>query len=183
MPQPVLRTERLLLVPLADEHLELEVELDADAEVLRHLYGRARTRDEVTASHAERMALGRQVDGLGYWMAFHGDDFAALMMLPPGDRPGEAELGYRVPRRQWRRGFASEASRELLRHGFATVGLRRVFAQTMAVNEGSQAVMRSLRMRYVRTFHPVWEDPLPGAEQGEVEYELTAAGAVSSPVG
>jgi RimJ/RimL family protein N-acetyltransferase len=185
VPQPILRTERLLLVPLADRHLDLEVGLDADPEVLRHLFGRARSRDEVVASHAQRMALGRKVDGLGYWMAFgpsreeRADEFIGLLMLPPAngpdqpDDPAVAELGYRIARRHWRRGFASEASRALLRHAFDTVGQSRVIAQTMAVNAGSQAVMKSVGMRYVRTYFPVWDDPLPGAELGEVEYEMT----------
>ncbi|BBH69358.1 GNAT family acetyltransferase [Actinoplanes sp. OR16] len=164
----------MTLHPLADEHLDLEIELDSDPEVLRFLYGRKRTPSEVSQSHAARLAAGLQVDGLGYWMAFLDGDFAGLMMLPPGPDPGSAELGYRLPRRQWRKGIASEASRALLRHGFETVGLRRVFAQTMAVNAGSQAVMRAVGMRYVRTFHPVFDDPLPGSEQGEVEYEITA---------
>jgi RimJ/RimL family protein N-acetyltransferase len=185
VPQPILRTERLLLVPLADRHLDLEVGLDADPEVLRYLFGRARSRDEVAASHAERMALGRKVDGLGFWMAFgpsgaeRADEFIGLMMLPPAhgpdqpDDPAVAELGYRIVRRHWRQGFAGEASRALLRHAFDTVGQSRVIAQTMAVNAGSQAVMKSVGMRYVRTYFPVWDDPLPGAELGEVEYELT----------
>ena len=101
------------------------------------------------------------------------------MMLPPAngpdqpDDPAVAELGYRIVRRHWRRGFAGEASRALLRHAFDTVGQSRVIAQTMAVNAGSRAVMTSVGMRYVRTYFPVWDDPLPGAELGEVEYELT----------
>jgi hypothetical protein len=70
---PVIRTARMLLVPLAGRHLELEVELDADPEVLRFISGRAHSREEVVASHAERMALGRRVPGLGYWMAFGTD--------------------------------------------------------------------------------------------------------------
>ena len=37
--QPVLHTARLLLVPLADRHLDLEVELDSEAEVMRYLSG------------------------------------------------------------------------------------------------------------------------------------------------
>lgn len=28
-------------------------------------------------------------------------------------------------------------------------------------------------MRYVRTYYPTFEDPLPGTELGEVEYEMT----------
>jgi len=67
MSQPILRTPRLLLVPLADRHLELEVELDSDPEVLRYLSGRAHTRDEVVASHGRRMAHSRKVPGLGHW--------------------------------------------------------------------------------------------------------------------
>ncbi|XVV15652.1 GNAT family N-acetyltransferase [Actinoplanes sp. CA-131856] len=174
MPQPVLRTERLLMVPLDDRHLELEVELDADPEVLRYLWGRARTRDEVVVSHAERMALAR--GDLGYWMAFRRSDdaFVGLMMLPPAHGDTKCELGYRLVRRFWRQGFAAEASRALLGHAFGS-GQSRVIAQTMAVNVGSRGVMEKVGMRYVRTFFPTWDDPLPGSELGEVEYEMTRA--------
>jgi hypothetical protein len=34
MAQPTLSTDRLVLVPLADEHLELEIELDSDPKVM-----------------------------------------------------------------------------------------------------------------------------------------------------
>ncbi|GIG00456.1 GNAT family N-acetyltransferase [Catellatospora citrea] len=194
MPQPILHTERLLLVPLADRHLELEVQLDSDPEVLRYIFGRGRSRDEVVASHAQRMALAAKVDGLGFWMAFGSADgargstppagedegeFIGLMMLPPAhgpdqpDDPTVAELGYRLLRRHWRKGLASEASRALLRHAFDGIGQRRVIAQTMAVNAGSRGVMEAVGMRYVRTFFPSWDDPLPGADLGEVEYEMT----------
>jgi RimJ/RimL family protein N-acetyltransferase len=197
MPQPTLHTKRLLLVPLADRHLDLEVELDSDPEVLRYLTGRAHTRDEVVEGHARRMALSRKVPGLGYWMAFGTDggargstrppmeeagDFVGLMMLPPAhgpdqpDDPSVADLGYRILRRYWRQGLATEASRALLRHAFLTVGVRRVIAQTMAVNAASRGVMTSVGLSYVRTYFPDVDEPLAGAEQGEVEYELTAAG-------
>ena len=194
MPQPILRTARLLLVPLADRHLDLEVRLDSDAEVLRYISGRARSRDEVAASHARRMALADRVDGLGYWMAFGSGggargttpperedegEFVGLMMLPPAhgpdqpDDPTVCDLGYRLVRRYWRQGLASEASRTLLRHAFDSVGQSRVIAQTMAANAGSRGVMEAIGMRYVRTYFRPWEEPLPEADQGEVEYEIT----------
>ncbi len=179
---PVIHTERLLLVPLADRHLDLEVELDSDPEVLRYISGRAHTRDEVIESHAARMALGREVPGLGYWMAFATDgDFVGLMMLPPAhgpdqpDDPSVADLGYRLLRRYWRHGLATEGARALLRHGFETVGVRRVIAQTMAVNAASRGVMTAAGLTYVRTYFPEYDDPLPGSDQGEVEYEITQA--------
>ena len=70
-------------------------------------------------------------------------------------------------------GLASEASRALLRHAFDIVGQSRVIAQTMAVNTGSRGVMEAIGMRHVRTYFPTWADPLPGADLGEVEYEMT----------
>jgi len=196
MSSPVLRTTRLLLVPLADRHVDLEAELDSDPEVLRYLDGRARSRDEVVVSHARRMELAGLVDGLGYWMAFGSDggargstapateddgEFVGLMMLPPAhgpdqpDDPTVSDLGYRLLRRCWGKGLASEASRALLGHAFDTVGQRLVIAQTMAANTGSRRVMEAIGMRYVRTFFTAWEDPLPGSELGEVEYEMTRA--------
>lgn len=42
----------------------------------------------------------------------------------------------------------------------------------MAVNTRSRAVMARLGMRYVRTFHQHFDDPLPGTEHGEVEYAI-----------
>jgi RimJ/RimL family protein N-acetyltransferase len=186
VPQVVLLTERLRLEPLADEHLEHEVELDSDPQVLRYHGGRARTRAEVERSHVERLAHSDRVDGLGMWAGFltegagssSAPPFVGLWMLTPPHgpdqvfRPDEADLGYRVMRRFWRRGLASEGSRELLRYGFDDLGLNRIFAQTMAVNAPSRATMESLGLQFVRGFQMTFDEPLPGAEHGEVEYEL-----------
>lgn len=70
MPQPTLHTDRLLLVPLADRHLDLSVRLNSDPEVLHHLYGRALGRDEAVATHERWLARADEVDSLGYWAAF-----------------------------------------------------------------------------------------------------------------
>lgn len=183
MPQATLRTERLDLVPLTDEHIELEVELDADPLVLRYLDPRAHTRDEVVAAHAERMRRAARVDGLGLWVGFTGPrrEFVGLWMLQPPHGPsqtfadGEADLGFRLGRRWWRQGYASEGARELLRHGFDDLGLTRIFGQTMAVNRPSRATMEALGMRHVRSFHEDFDEPVPGFEHGEVEYEIRRA--------
>ena len=177
--QPVLRTDRIELVPLADEHLELEVELDSDPEVLRYLNPGARTRAEVKEAHQRRIAAAGTVPGLGFWVGFVGRDFVGWWILQPPEGPGQpystdqADLGYRIQRRHWRRGFASEGSRELMRYGFMDIRLRRIFAQTLAVNTPSQAVMTSLGMHYVRSFPADYPDGIPGVEYGEVEYAIT----------
>ncbi|GAA1000791.1 GNAT family N-acetyltransferase [Acrocarpospora macrocephala] len=180
MAQTTLRSSRILLVPLADEHLEHEVELDADPEVMRYLGdGRPRTRETVELLHRQRLAVADYVPGLGFWAGFVEGTFVGWWILEPPQRPdqgpveGQAELGYRLLPRHWRQGLASEGARELLRHGFEDLGLNRVFAETMAVNTASRATMATIGMEHIRTFFMEWEDPLPGSDLGEVEYAIT----------
>ena len=179
MPQQILHTERLTLVPLADEHLEWEIELDSDAEVMRYLSGRASTRVEVEAGHVRRMAAAQKVDGLGFWVGLADDEFVGWWILQPAhgpdqpDDPGVADLGYRLLRRHWGKGLASEGARELVRYGFEDAGLERVIAQTIAVNARSRAVMERVGLSYVRAFPSSTTAPVEGIEEGEVEYEMT----------
>ncbi len=176
--QAVLSTRRLVLEPLSDAHLELEVELDADPEVMRHL-DRPRTRAQVELAHQRRLAVAGTAPGLGFWAGAVDGELVGWWLLEPPERPdqgpvaGQAELGYRLLRRHWRRGLAGEGARELLRHAFEDLRLQRVFAETMAVNTASRATMAALGMRHVRAFPAVFDDPLPGSELGEVECALT----------
>jgi RimJ/RimL family protein N-acetyltransferase len=179
MGQATLRTDRIRLVPLSDDHLEHEVELDSDPEVMRYLGNRRRTREEVEVAHRRRLAVAATVPGLGFWAGFVDEVFVGWWILEPPDRPdqgpvaGQAELGYRLLRRHWRQGLASEGARELLRYGFEDLGLQRIFAETMAVNAASRATMTSIGMHHERSFHQEWDEPAPGAEFGEVEYAIT----------
>ncbi|MGH2892482.1 MAG: GNAT family N-acetyltransferase [Solirubrobacteraceae bacterium] len=181
MAQPTLHTERLGLVPLTDEHLQFEIELDSDPEVMRYITGRALSPDEVEQAHRRRLAAADEVPGLGFWAGFADDDFVGWWILQPPNGPdqprvaGEADLGYRMLHRRWRRGYASEGARELIRYGFEEAGLDRIFAQTMAGNAASRATMVSVGLTFARAFvsGEPHDDLVPGAEQGEVEYEIT----------
>jgi RimJ/RimL family protein N-acetyltransferase len=171
--RPTLRTARLRLEPLTEDHVELLVELDSDPEVLEHIFGRALTREESVGTWAPKRLL---TDGLGRgaWMGYDatGDWLGWWCLAVDADDDRAAELGYRLRRTAWGRGYATEGSRALLDHAFGELGLARVWAQTMAVNHRSRRVMEKLGMRHVRTDHGEWADPLPGAEQGEVVYEI-----------
>lgn len=165
---------------MTSEHLPLLVELDADTEVLRYILGRPRAAREAH-EFWEPICTDTDADavGLGWWTGWRrsNGDFLGWWDLSP-DRPVSpdpvhAEAGWRLMRRHWRRGFATEGARRVLDHGFDTVGLSTVWAETMAVNQPSRRVMAKLGMRHVRTDYRQWDDPLPGAEQGEVVYEVT----------
>ena len=158
-------TARLSLRPVALDDVDVLVELDRDPEVMRFLTGRASTREEV--EHEIRQRIGSR------WVAFDRvtGDLIGWFGLVPGEG-GSYELGYRLARRWWGQGLASEGTRALIDAAFSRLDARRVTAQTMAVNRRSRGVMERCGLLLVRTFHLDWADPLPGTEEGEVEYEL-----------
>ncbi|QEU97064.1 GNAT family N-acetyltransferase [Streptomyces kanamyceticus] len=178
MHQVILRTERLRLTPLTDAHLEYQLELDADAEVMRHLGG-ARHREQVEAALRGNLADADRAPGLGYWAGFVEGDFAGYWLLrPPGGHdeepaPGEGELGFKILRRLWRQGLGSEGSRELLRHGFDDLGLTRICAMSAAANTASHATLTGLGLRHVREFLTDADELPPGSDLRTVEYAMT----------
>lgn len=64
---------------------------------------------------------------------------------------GEAELGYWLGVPWWGRGIAPEAARALLRRGFETLGLSRIWCCYFEGNEKSKRVQEKLGFRYQKT--------------------------------
>jgi RimJ/RimL family protein N-acetyltransferase len=171
-------TARLVLrrFTLADE--DNLVALDGDPAVMRYLTGGRATpreviRDEVLPRY---LRYYETLPGYGYWAAEEKATGAFLgwFHFRPG-AGGDPELGYRLRRAAWGHGYATEGSRHLIRYGFAELRVRRIVATTMAVNTASRRVMEKAGLRYVRTFHVDFDDPIEGTEHGEVEYALTSA--------
>jgi RimJ/RimL family protein N-acetyltransferase len=159
-------TARLAFEPLTAAHTELCFELDGDPEVMRYLTGGRAT----PLAEVERMIA---VEGPNRWAAFTRAEgmFVGWFALRPS-APDEYELGYRLRRAAWGHGYATEGSRALVQLAFNKWGAQRVWAQTMAVNTRSRRVMEACGLHYVRTFHEDWDDPIDGAEEGDVEYAL-----------
>jgi RimJ/RimL family protein N-acetyltransferase len=174
-----LETERLVLRRFTVGDVDNVVELDSDPEVMRYLTGgRPTPRREIQDEVIPRwLSFYERFDGHGFWAAIEkstGEFLGWFHFRPkPGGSLDEPELGYRLRRSAWGKGYATEGSRALIRKGFAELGVRRVVAFTMAVNLASRRVMEKSGMRLIRTFHEAWPDPIEGSEEGEVEYAVT----------
>ncbi|MFF4383969.1 GNAT family N-acetyltransferase [Kitasatospora sp. NPDC001547] len=173
-------TGRLVLRRFTMGDVERLVELDGDPEVMRFLTGgrpsaREWVEGELLPQYLEHY---RRYGDLGWWAAEErvGGAFLGWFEFRPtreGER-GEVELGYRLRRAGWGRGYATEGARALVRRGFVESGVERVVAYTMAVNAGSRRVMEKSGLSYVRTFHEDYPEMIAGSEHGEVEYAVTA---------
>ena len=184
--QVFLTTDRLVLRRFTLDDVDNIVELNSDPVVMRYLTGGKSTPRRVVRDQTlpDWLDYYRRPGQFGFWAA---QDAATHEFLgwfhfrPPhsgwptyGSADG-IELGYRLRRSAWGKGFATEGSLALIRNGFTELGVDRVFALTMTVNAGSRRVMEKVGLRYVRTLYPQWPDPIPEHEQGLVEYALTKA--------
>ena len=175
-----METDRLVLRRFTQDDLELIVELDSDPEVKRYIDGGAAVdREELTETLAWWLGYYERYDGYGFWAAIEkaSGEFLGWFHLRPGEGagPSEPELGYRLRREVWGRGYATEGSRALIDKAFAELGAERVNASTMVINSGSRRVMEKAGLRYVRTFNAEWPVRIPGDEEGDVEYAIDRA--------
>ena len=179
--QVFLATERLVLRRFTEADVDNLFDLDGDPEVMRFITGGKPTpRDEIRDEFLPRfLHYYERFAGFGFWAAIEkstGEFLGWFEFRPPeGSGLDEVELGYRLKKSAWGKGYATEGSRALIRKGFTELGVRRVVAQTMVVNIASRRVMEKAGLTLERTFHQSWPDPIEGAEQGEVEYALRKA--------
>jgi RimJ/RimL family protein N-acetyltransferase len=59
----------------------------------------------------------------------------------------EADIGYELNPKYWGLGYATEAARALVEHGFGEMGLHRISAWCVADNDGSQHVLEKCGMK------------------------------------
>ncbi len=171
-----LETQRLALRSATEDDVDDLYALNSDPDVMWFLNGGKPTpRDEIRDRVIPFwLSLCEQSDGLGYWVAEARatGDFLGWFHLRP--TAGDAvDLGYRLRKAAWNKGYATEGSRALIRECFTNLGVPRVVAHTMAVNHASRRVMEKCGLTFARSFHSGDTPDIPGAEHGEVEYVLT----------
>lgn len=173
----VTETDRLILRPFTEADVDDLVELDSDPEVMRFLTGGTPTpREKIRGEILPRiLSEYARFPGWGRWAAIEKSRSAFIgwfALDPPQDGANEVELGYRLCRSAWGKGFGTEGSRALVDKAFTETAAERVWARTIAVNNASRRVMEKAGLTLVRAVHPTWDDPIDGSEYGEVEYQL-----------
>lgn len=175
-----LETERMILRRLTEDDVGNLFELDSDPEVMRFLTGGVPHTREFIANRALPYYLEfyDQFAELGFWAVIEkasGAFMGWFHFRPCRVNPEDTELGYRLKRRFWSRGFATEGSLALIEKGFRKLGASKVVATTMSLNTRSRRVMEKVGLQFERQFvYP--GAPFPGwrAEDClEVRYGLT----------
>jgi RimJ/RimL family protein N-acetyltransferase len=146
----LLKTPRLVLRVWQDADRDAFAALNADPEVTQDLGGPLGRRESDVKFDRYLDAFARH--GFGRW-AIENDEgrfvgYAGIMPSSP-DHPlrPHAEIGWRLARGAWGRGYATEAGRAALRDIFDRIGFAEVLSYTSPDNARSQAVMARLGLR------------------------------------
>ena len=149
---PQLHTDRLVLRRWQPADKGPFASLNADAEVMEH-FPSALGRAESDA-FADRIEAGFDARGYGLWAVEIPDEaeFIGFVGLALHDFPAHftpaVEIGWRLARDYWGRGFATEAARAAIADGFDRVGLGEIVSFTATTNVRSVAVMQRLGMTH-----------------------------------
>jgi len=150
-PAPLeLHTRRCVLRQWKDSDLAPWAEMNADAEVRRYFPSLLSV--EQAGAEAQRCRDAIVQRGWGMWALELPGEFAFAgfvgLNVPHYDAPfvPAVEIGWRLSRAAWGRGYATEAARAALDFAFARLALREVVAIAVPGNDASRRVMHRLGM-------------------------------------
>ncbi len=164
-----IETERLRLRQWQADDLDAFAAMCADPEVM-HDWGGPQDR-ELSERRMQRYRDTVSEQGYGRWLVetlageFLG--YCGVMPAYEGHALGRHdEVGWRLKRAAWGKGYATESAIASLNDVFERIGLDEVLSYTTAENDRSQAVMQRLRLRRDESRDFVNTNHLAGEWQG-----------------
>lgn len=160
-----LETKRLILRPWKDSDLEPFAALNADPDVME-FFPKLMTLEE-TAAMVDRVKARYDADGFCFWAADEKETGEFIGFIGLGRPSFEAhfipcvEIGWRLARKYWGKGYAPEGAKEVLRDGFERFNLDEIVALTAVLNLKSRRVMEKISMHRDPAddfMHPALED-------------------------
>lgn len=146
-------TNRLLLRETSSADAQVMYDLNSDSEVIQY------TGDPPFKSVAEASAF---LDNYDHFQKYNRGRWAVVYKatgevlgwcgLKYHANTGETDLGFRLFKKYWGKGYATEASHLALQYGFRRLGLDSVIARAVKKNVASIKVMNKLGMEYEQDF-------------------------------
>ncbi|TNE54711.1 MAG: N-acetyltransferase [Bacteroidetes bacterium] len=152
-----LETDRFYLRKFLEEDATDLFELDSDPEVHRFLGNNPVTSIEQCQKVIQMVQKQYEDFGIGRW---------AVIDKETGEHLGWSglkyerelrdfpyyDLGYRLKRKHWGKGIATETAKAALRYGFETMGLEKIHAAADVEHQVSNHVLQKVGMKWVEQF-------------------------------
>ena len=161
-----IETPRLLLRRWKESDIAVFTKMNLDAEVMRYFpapYSEERTKQSYDAIQeefakygyslyaAEEKSSGNFIGFIGFHWARFDADFCPCI-----------EIGWRLDKDYWHKGYATEGAKACLQHGFDHLGFDTIYSFTAVKNLPSEHVMQKIGMHFYQFFdHPQVPDDHP----------------------
>lgn len=148
--QFILETSRLLLRPFAIEDAYSLYLLNSDPLVLQYT-GDVPFKDVNEAAEFILQYNHYMQYGYGRWAVLDRESSAFLGWcgLKYSPEKKESDIGFRLHREYWGRGFATEAAKVCIDYGFADLGISRIVGRAQAGNISSHKVLEKIGMTQI----------------------------------
>ena len=172
-----LETSRLILRPITFDDLNDLVVLDSDPEVMRFINGGIPISRDAIANNFLPYVISydERDDNLGFWIIVEKSnqefigwiflrpetDFELLRQLNLAEK-NAVELGYRIRKQSWSKGYTTEASQALVRKSFNESNTPKIVAWVLSENKASIKVMEKIGMKLQQQY-VVTADMIPDA--------------------
>ncbi len=162
-----LETERLILRQFTDKDTRNLFELDSDPEVTRFTPQAGQPPDYTviqTRILPKFLTYYEKYEGYGVWAALEKSSqaFIGWFFLRPAveasyfnpilANPTDVELGYRLRKAFWGKGYATEGARALVVKGFSELGAQRIVAPALSANVASIRVLEKSGLKLQHQF-------------------------------
>lgn len=152
-------TKRLILREIVPEDAAAMFEMDSDPDVHRYLGNHpVKSIDEI--KNVIQFVRQQYTDnGIGRWAIeekstgnFMGWTGLKLVTAPINNHVNYYDLGYRLLKRYWGKGIASETAVASLKYGFDNMNLDIIYGMADVDNVASNAILKKAGLKYIETF-------------------------------
>jgi ribosomal-protein-alanine N-acetyltransferase len=156
--QIYIETERLILRKIEEYDLQGIFELDSDPEVHRYLGEKPIKSIEESKSIVNYIRKQYEEDGIGRWAVVDKmtNEFIGWSGLKYEKEVRKEmfyyDLGYRLKKKFWGKGIATETALESLKYGFQVMNLEEIYAGAHIENIASNKVLQKVGLKYIETF-------------------------------
>ena len=142
-------------------------EMDSDKEVHRFLGNKPFTSIEQSRKQIEFIQRQYIENGIGRWAIldkatneFVGWTGFKLIRETINHHTNYYDFGYRLKRKFWGKGYATESGISALSHGIQNLQLKEIYGMTDVNNFASRRVLEKIGLKYIETFNydgePTW---------------------------
>lgn len=155
----ILETERFFLRELIEEDVDGFYELDSDPEVHRYL-GNNPVSDKQKLADVIKYVQQQYIEnGIGRWAIIdkHSNEFIGwcglkLVKDTINNQSNYYDLGYRLTRKHWGKGIATETAKASIEYGFNVMKLKEIIGAIHCDNVASNNVVKKLGFELIETF-------------------------------